>query len=524
MSALQYLLRRMLVNTLKGVVKKPIVLIGYILAAAFVVLMIVMSFIMPSGNLNQGSPQLFRAVLTGVFAVILYFSFRMGIDKGSTYFRMSDVNFLFPAPLRPNQILIYGFLRQIGGTLLLMMIALIQVPNLKNQFVMKPYGPLIILLSVVMYMLAYPVFAMLIYSWSSKSKARRKLGKRIIDGLAALVGVLFLLSLARTRKLDTALIGLFDHAAMDWIPVLGWIRMVVSAAVDGVGPLFFLGIGLTVATVSIFTLWVYRVNLDYYEDVLEATEYTEAAYAAKRDGKNMQFNVKVKSGVRQRMSGGGGRAIFSKCMLEKRKTSLLLFFDRTSLVVIVASIAFKLFMPDEAGDGFASLFSILAFSVYMLFLFSVQGLWAGELEKPYLYLIPALASEKLFFATLADLIKNLLDGILLFALAGVLFKADPLLAALCALSYASFGAVFLYGDVLARRLFGRVHSKSLMIFIKLFFTLLILIPGIVAAAVIGFSFDSTLLMVAAFGGWALFAAFILFILSLGVLDNLEMAG
>ncbi len=524
MSALGYLLRRMLANTVKGIFKKPIVLIGYLFAAAFVVLMIVASFMMPSGNLNQGSPEMFRAVLTGVFAVILYFSFRMGIDKGSTYFRMSDVNMLFPSPLRPNQIMIYGFFRQIGGTLLLMMIALFQVPNLKNQFMMKSYGPLIILLSVVIYMLAYPVFAMLMYSWSSKSKERRKLGKRIIDGLALLVGLLFLLSLSQTRKLDTALIQLFDNAAMNWIPVLGWIRMVISAAVDGIGPLFWLGIGLTLATVSVFTVWVYRVNLDYYEDVLEATEYTEAAYTAKREGKNMQFNVKVKAGVKQGLSGGGGKAIFSKTMLEKRKTSLLLFFDRTSLIIVIASVAFKFFMPEEAGDGFSSLFSILAFSVYMLFLFSVQGLWAGELEKPYLYLIPASSSEKLFYATLADNIKNLLDGILLFVIAGVLFKANPLLVAMCALSYALFGAVFLYGDVLARRMFGNVHSKSLMMFIKLFFTLLILVPGIVAAVVVMIAFESTLLMVAAFGGWALFAAFLLFTLSLGALDNLEMAG
>lgn len=524
MSALGYLLKRMLVNTIKSIFKKPVVLIGYIAATVFVVLMIVASFLMPSGNLNAGSPEMFRAVLTGVFAVILYFSFRMGIDKGSTYFRMSDVNMLFPSPLRPNQIMIYGFFRQIGGTLLLMMITLFQIPNLKNQFVMKPYGPLVILLSVVIYMLAYPVFAMLIYSFTSKSKARRKLGKRMLDGLAVLVALLLLLSLYQTRKIDLALINLFDNSAMNWVPVLGWIRMVVSAAVDGIGPLFWLGLGLTVFTVTVFTAWVYRVNLDYYEDVLEATEFTEAAYAAKRSGNNMQFNVKVKTKVKQGLSGGGGKAIFSKCMLVKRKTSLLLFFDRTSLIIVIASVAFKLFMPDEAGDGFSSLFAILAFSVYMLFLFSVQGLWAGELEKPYLYLIPASSAEKLFYATLSDNIKNLLDGILLFAIAGILFKADPVLVVLCMLSYASFGAVFLYGDVLARRMFGGVHSKGLMMFIKLFFTLLILVPGIVGVIVIGMAFESTMLMIAAFGGWALFAAFVLFTLSLSVLDNLEMAG
>ena len=121
----------------------------------------------------------------------------------------------------------------------------------------------------------------------------------------------------------------------------------------------------------------------------------------------------------------------------------------------------------------------------------------------------------MFYVTLADNLKNLLDGVLLFVVAGVLFKQNPLMIAICAVSYACFGAVFLYGDILARRMFGSVHSKSLMMFIKLFFVLLILIPGIVAAVVLMMAFESSLLMAVGFGGWALFAAFILFTLSLG---------
>ncbi len=525
MSPLVYLLRQSLFNTVKGIFKKPIVLIGYLFAAAFLVLMIVAAFIMPSGSVRHGSPEMFRAVTTGIFAVIIYFSFRLGIDKGSTYFRMADVNFLFQAPFRPNQVLVYGFVKQIGGTLLLMAIALCQIPNLKNNFVMTPYGPLIIMLSVVMFMFAYPVFAMLMYSWSSKSMARRKLGKRLIDGAAVLAVGGFLLMLSETRNLGTALIALLDNHIVDWIPLVGWIKMVLGAAVDGITPTFWIGLGLTVGSVAAFTLWIYRMNLDYYEEVLEATEYTEAAYSAKKEGRNLQFNMKVKTGIRQRFSGTGGLAIFSKMMLEIRKTSWLLFIDRTTVTVVAASIAFRMFMPEEArADGFVNLFSILAFSVYMLFFFSVQGRWALELSKPYIFLIPAATAEKLFFATLAEHLKNMLDGSLLFIIAGVLFRAEWYMVLACIFSYAMFGAVFQYGDVLARRIFGGVHVKALMMFLKLFFVLLILVPGIVAVIFVGILFPSTLLMILAFGGWGMVAAVSLFFLSLGVFDNLESAG
>ena len=524
MSPLQYLLRRTLINTVKGVFKKPLALVGYLFAAAFVVLMIVVSFTMPNGSMNHGSAAMFRATMTGVFAVIIYFSLRLGIDKGSTYFRMADVNMLFTAPFRPNQVLVYGFVKQIGGTMLLMFIALCQIPNIKNQFDMQSYGPAIIMLSTVMYMFAYPVFAMLMYSWSSKSTRRRKLGKALIDGAALLVVLGFLWQLSRTRKLDTALISLLDIYGVNWAPFIGWIKMVVSAAVDGITPSFWLGLGITVAVVAGFTLWIYRMNLDYYEDVLEATEFTEAAHAAKREGRNMQFNLKVKAGVRQQLSGGGGRAIFSKNLLEMRKTSLFLFIDRGTLAVAIASIAFSMFMGREDGRADVALFSILAFSVYMLFLFTVQGRWALELTKPYIFLIPSASWEKLFFATLAEHVKNLLDGTLMFIIAGILFKAGPILIVACIISYVMFGAVFLYGDVLARRIFGGVHAKGLMMFLKLFLTVLILVPGIVFVVIASILTSNTLWMVAAFGGWGLVAAGVLFALSQGVLDNLEAAG
>jgi len=525
MSPLIYLLRRSMVNTLKGIVKKPVVLIGYIIAAIFILFMIGAAFFMPSGTVRHGTPEMFRALTTGIFAVIIYFSLRLGIDKGSTYFRMSDVNFLFQAPFRPNQVLIYGFLKQIGGTLLLMAIALFQIPNLKNNFVMKPYGPLIIMLAVLMFMFAYPVFAMLMYSWSSKSTARRKLGKRIIDGAAILTVGGFLLKLSETRDLGSALVAMLDSNTVNWVPFIGWIKMVLGAAVDGITPSFWLGIGLTIGVVAAFTIWIYRMNLDYYEEVLEATEYTEAAYSAKKEGRNLQFNLKVKSGVRQKMAGSGGMAIFSKTMLEMRKTAWLLFVDRTTVTVVAASLAFRLFMPDEARTGgFVSMFSILGFSVYMLFFFSVQGRWALELGKPYIFLIPASTAEKLFFATLAEHLKNMLDGALLFIISGILFKAEWYMIIACIFSYVMFGAVFQYGDVLARRIFGGVHGKSLMMFLKLFFVLLILVPGIAAVVVVGILFQSTLLMILAFGGWGMIAAVSMFFLSLGVFDNLESAG
>lgn len=173
MRSMLFIMRKHLKNIIKGVFKKPLLLIGYLFIAIFVVIMLIAAFAMPSGLIRKGSNDLYIGIVTIVFIFMYYTTFKLGIDKGSTYFRMADVNIAFTAPIKPNHILLYGFIKQLGGTLLFLFIALCQIPNLKNNFDMKPYGALMILLATIVYALAYPLISMLLYSWATKKSGRK---------------------------------------------------------------------------------------------------------------------------------------------------------------------------------------------------------------------------------------------------------------------------------------------------------------------------------------------------------------
>ncbi len=522
MSSLFYIMKCTLKNLIKGVFKKPIILIGYLVILVFVVAMMVGAFVMPSGMVRNASPKLFSGIMTLVFLFLYYTTLKLGIDKGSTYFRMADVNLVFTAPIRPNDVLLYAFIKQIGGTFLLIFIAMFQIPNLKNNFVMEPYGILVLILAVVAYALSYPLISMMIYSWASKEKARKKLLKRIFDGCALVVAVLFLVNLAQTRNFGTSLDMVFNHPVSRYFPIIGWTSSIASSAVTGITTEFWVGASGMIVLIIGASVALYRMNLDYYEDVLEGTEYVEAAMRAKREGTNMTFNVKVKEKVNQRLSGNGASAIFYKHLLEIRKTAYFLFFDRVSITVMISAIAFKFIMPEEAGS--MGLFMILCFSVYMLLLFQIQGRLGSEMDKPYIYLIPASSHEKLFYATLSEHVKNFFDGVILFITAGIIFKSSIPVVVACILTYLAFGAVFVYTDVLSRKLFGWVHSKGLLIFIKVIAAILIQIPGIVAVVLVAMATESEFLMICALGGWSLVMAITFFIFSAGILNNLESAG
>ena len=108
--------------------------------------MVFMAFFMPSELIQSAPPELFRGIVTLVFTFMYFTYLKVGLDKGSTYFRMADVNLAFTSPIKPNKIMLYAFIKQIGATILFLFIAICQIPNLKNNFAMHSYGAAVILL------------------------------------------------------------------------------------------------------------------------------------------------------------------------------------------------------------------------------------------------------------------------------------------------------------------------------------------------------------------------------------------
>ena len=98
MSTLFFIIRTQLKNIIRGLARKPLALIGYILIGIIMVGLIVVVLIMPSGAVRHGSNELFKAIFTALVIIYFYFSLRQGVEKGSSYFRFSDVNLV----LRPQ--------------------------------------------------------------------------------------------------------------------------------------------------------------------------------------------------------------------------------------------------------------------------------------------------------------------------------------------------------------------------------------------------------------------------------------
>jgi len=519
MSPLFYLIRKQLKNIIRGLANKPLALIGYILIGIMMVGFLVLVLVMPSGAVRHGSNELFKAIFTALIIICFYFSLRQGIEKGSSYFRFSDVNMVFTAPITQNKVLLYGFIKHMGTSFLIVLFMIFQIPNIKNNFMLIGYGVWIILLTALLYSLLNPIIGMVMYIYTSKSTAARVLTKRVIDALMALVVLGLFISIITGGDFLNSAIRYLNSEIFSWFPLIGQLVTIAYAAVYGITPAFFLSVAILFGIIAAFLFIIYKNNLDYYEDVLAATEYMEQKIKAKRKGRDATaMGKKNARNIHSEFTVKGAAAIFQKQMLEYRKASYFLFFDKSSFIIILASILFRFFMPELSEF---KIFAVLFFSAYILFFFVIQGKWPQEIDKPYIFLIPEPDGKKLLYVTLTENIKNFLDGILLFTISYILYEKNLIVIFLCVISYTLYGAVYIYGDIVSRRLFGAVHSKAMQIFIKLFVSFFVLIPGVIIGLLVSTLLSSKEAAFIIISLWNLMAASLLFLASRGVFKHIE---
>lgn len=480
MKPLFYLIRKSIKNFLFGLKKKPLLLLLYVVLAGIMIFAIVVSLKMDTSQYGKGRAEVFGALASVIILAIFYLGIKQGLEKGASFFRSADINFLFTAPISPRKILVYGFLKQLSASFLLILFLLFQTPNLINNFPLAPYGILITFAGIFLLIFAMPLISMLVYSFTSVSKLAKQSVQRGLNLVLLALLALFLAVLFKTGDVLKAAFLILNHWIFTYVPVTGWFKGFLMAAVMGIDAHFYIYSFLVFSTILLLTYAIYQLKTDYYEDVLLATESKEEILQAKREGKSISWrnNTKLKKAT-QLYKHGGAQAIFYKHLLEYKKTGYF-FVDRNTLFLIVLGISATFFFPK------ASINTVLFFSIYLLFFFSIQGKWAGELQKPFIYLIPAGSGKKVFFASLSQGFKNLMDGFLLFTVVGFMLKADVLTILCCILIYTAFGMIYIYGEILARRILGAAHSKHLKFFTKLLLIFLLVLPGIIGFTVLSF--------------------------------------
>ena len=480
MSALVYILRKSLKNSIKGLVRKPAALIAYIIIGCIFVLPSLLSGPNREPVTAGMSMDVAKSIFMG-YTVFLFFISMVSSLSGASFFRMADVNMLFTAPLKAGYILVYGFIKQLGTNFMIMLFLALQYPNWKKTFGLTDGAGWILMVAYMLLVTVTSLLGMILYAYISKKPGRESIVKKIIYGSV----IAFILPIAvNTITSGDILDSMVKWLSKDYlsvIPIIGWFREMLMGVYTGINSEVLIYSLLTLITILASFIYIYRMDTGFYENVISGTELKESALEATRKGKTFKSNANRRyRKVNAKFTLEGSLAIFQKQILEKRKKGFLLLPTRTIIMVIGAIIA-AVSIP---VDGKELMLGILAFAAYLMLIFTMATAWEGDISYHYIYLIPATPFKKMVASTLVEVINMFIEGILIFGIIGMILKTPFLVAFSAILAYTALGIVFIYSDLVVRRMFGKIHGNILRIFFRIFLLIIIILFSVIPAVII----------------------------------------
>ena len=502
MNALSFLIRRQIRNFFRDMVRHPSKLVLYLVAVGFFVLMIVTGQSEKAEKTSFSDLRMLEGIFLGwllLFSVPMLFS---SLKSGTTMFAMSDVNLLFVSPLPPKRILFYGLVKQAAATLLGFVFLLFNAGTLMQNFGIGMWDVILLLAGSALLVIVVQVVSLLLYSWSNGNAARQSRVRTVLTVLFAALAAAGCTAYLKAGGGVEGLFYAFDSPLVTAFPFIGWMNGLVFALIRGQLSAALLW-GVLLAAGFALCIWLFlRSDADYYEDVLQTTEIQ---YEAKRAVKEKRqpamrtndLNRKTKLGETGLGRGWGAAAFFYKHLREVKRRSRFLFLNRVSVTVLIVDLVIAFIgMNGKTGeDGMSpamKLMLLLAIDVYVLFLTNAAGDWTRELSKPYLYLVPEEPFRKLLWASMSTALKPVLEGVLFFTVLTAALQAEPLAGLTAFLGYASFGLLFLAGNILSQRVFGSLTNRGVVMFLYLFMLLVLMSPGVAGSIVLFFAMPQTI--------------------------------
>ncbi|MGB3927203.1 MAG: putative ABC exporter domain-containing protein [Caldicoprobacterales bacterium] len=480
MSALVYILKKSLKNNLKGLLKKPAALITYIILACL--------FIMPSlfGKSSQQSSTLAisRDVMRSIFmgyTMLLFVVSIISSLSGASFFRMADVNLLFTAPIKAGYILIYGFVKQLATNFIIMLFLGLQYPNWKRIFGFADGAGWVLIIAYMLLVIVMSLVGMILYAYASKKPEREYWVKRIIYGLVIAFILPILVKTIETQNILKSIVAWLSNDYLKYIPIIGWFREMLMGIYTGINTeiLVYIALNLIIATAAFIK--IYRMDTEFYEKVIAGTELRELTYEAAKKGRAINTNTRVKyRKVKAKFTLEGSLAIFEKQILEKRKKGFWLLPTRTIILTLGAVIA----AVSTPFDSMELMLGILGVAAYLMLILDMVAVWERDISRHYIYLIPATPFKKMLASTLVEVINITIEGILIFGIVGMILKVALPVVLSSILAYATLGIVFIYSDIVVRRMYGKIHGGILREFFRVFVLILIILFVVTPAAIL----------------------------------------
>lgn len=345
----------------------------------------------------------------------LVFQLYRATKSNVSFFKMADVNLLFTAPVKPENLLLYYMARSIipslGGAILFVIYGGSQ---LTSQFELTFANGIFIILGFALFMFMIFPIRFLIYTLHTKYGVMDYIRGGVIGlglGLASMILIPGFLA-------DKFWQGMFAWVASPWFdlfPLVGWSRGMVNYVSHENLLLAFGFLGLYGLAYFTVVKLVIRFAGYYYEDVLEATKTNEDKLEKVRNKQSVDegsYSLNTKKQLALPDFGVGAKALYWRSYIHASRQDYHPLFGIYTMSMAVIGIVF-------AGlsnfDWFSHkvLYCYLLFLLFFYFMAGIGRASVGDLKKPFFILIPATWTSKFWNMIKLDIVQALLFAAIL---------------------------------------------------------------------------------------------------------------
>lgn len=366
------------------------------------------------------------AVILAVFVMQI-----AGADKnGSKIFLPADVTLLFASPMRPQSVLLFRLMTQLGMALLGSVYLLFQLPNLTLNLGLSTAAALSIILTWFATIFTAKLTQVLLYLLcSSHEKLKANLRRILIAVLAAVLAGYLAFWQSSGLAPAAAAAKLFCAPWTRFIPLWGWLKGVAVFAAEG--PLWAAAACLAATALGCVGLMAISLHLDvdFYEDAMSQSEETAERMArlqAEQPSRVMLRRKKDRSDRLRRDGlnhGRGASVFFFKTMYNRFRFAHLGFLTKTTETYLAAAVAVAVFCR-MVLDVYSILPVALVLSACAFFRALGDPL-PEDVENDYFRLVPEQTGAKLWYSLLGGAACCALDVLPAMVVGGIVMKAMP---------------------------------------------------------------------------------------------------
>ncbi|MCD7716507.1 MAG: CPBP family glutamic-type intramembrane protease [Lachnospiraceae bacterium] len=384
---------------------------------------------------GDATSDLIELIVGGIILAVFLFEMISADKTGSSIFLPADVNLLFASPMKPQSVLLFRLMTQIGALVISSVYVMLQLPNLVLNLGLGIRGAVAIILVWIFTLVIGKLIQVLFYTLAATHTGMKPYLRKGVYALVLVVAAAFFLS-SRSYGSDhfSAAAAFFNHKWTRWIPFWGWLKGLCMFSIAGNTKHALLCLAALLAGCAVLILIIWSIKADFYEDAMakseETAELLEVTQAEKSTGfvkRKKDRSEKIRrDGMRY---GSGANVFFFRSLYNRFRFAHLGIFTKTADFYLVAAAgvaALCRYLQGGAGtDVFRFLPVVLTLSA-LAFWRTLGNPLEEDTSKDFFRMIPESTEKKLLWSILGGTVNCLLDLIPALILTEAVFRVNPL--------------------------------------------------------------------------------------------------